>query len=105
MLRDLFMGKTRFADFLDSPEGIASSILTNRLKSLEAGGLVVRKSYQDRPVRYEYHLSSAGWDSLPILQSLATWASRHISPVWKPPERFFSLTPENWEKRARVVDA
>lgn len=97
VLRDLFMGKARFAEFLESPEAIASSILTHRLKRLEACGLVIRRSYQLRPTRYEYHLSEAGVDTLPILQQLALWAGRHLGAPWQPPAGFFDLTPQSWK--------
>lgn len=98
VLRDLFVGKCRFAEFLESPEAIASSILTNRLKRLESNGLVVRQRYQVKPNRYEYQLTEAGLDTLPILQNLARWAGRHLAPLWHPPEGFFELTPTSWRK-------
>ena len=96
VLRDLFVGKTRFSEFLDSPEAIATSVLTRRLKKLEESGLVARRRYQQGPDRYEYHLSEAGVDTLTILQALAGWACRHLEPVWQPPAGFLELTPESW---------
>lgn len=91
------MGKTKFADFVNSPEAIATNILTNRLKKLEQAGLVERKAYQTRPTRYEYHLTDAGVDTIPILQSMAHWALRHHQDLWQPPEGFFQLTPDRWK--------
>lgn len=96
ILRDLFMGKSRFQEFLDSPEAIGASILTQRLKRLEKNGLVERSPYQTRPTRHQYHLTEAGVDTLPILQNLAGWALRHLPQVWQPPAGFFELTPESW---------
>lgn len=99
VLRDLFMGKRRFADFLDSPEGIATNILTDRLKRLECAGILRRRSYQEKPARYEYHLTRRGADTLPILQAGARWAKAHFSDAWEPPRGFWELTPDDWWSR------
>lgn len=42
VVRDLFMGKHRYNDFMESPEGITSNILAERLKRLECAGIVSR---------------------------------------------------------------
>src|ERR1700758_4602801 len=61
VMRDvLFYEKKRFADFLASPEGIASNILADRLKRLEQCGLIERRRYLERPQREEYHATAHG---------------------------------------------
>ena len=86
VIRDLlFLGKRRFNEFLSSPEGIPTNILTDRLRRLEECGLVVKFAYQARPPRYEYHLTAMGKDLLPVLTSLIAWANRHIPGTAKPP--------------------
>src|SRR4029077_12456668 len=57
VIRDLVLGKRRYQEFMSSPEQIASNILADRLKRLEAGGLVARRTYQENPARYEYFLT------------------------------------------------
>lgn len=96
VLRDLFMGKKRFAEFLGSPEGISTNILSERLRRLEKHGLVERREYQQTPSRYEYRLTERGAGTLPILQAAAHWAGRHFGGLWTPPAGFFQLTPEAW---------
>jgi len=90
VMRDLlFYDKHRFADFLDSPERISTNILAERLKRLERCGLVERRRYEERPPRYEYHLTRRGHDLLPVLRELIQWGKRHVPGVaQKPPPGF-----------------
>ncbi|HIE80087.1 MAG TPA: transcriptional regulator, partial [Nitrospinaceae bacterium] len=68
VIRDMiFFGRKQFRDFLDSPEGISTNILTERLKRLEKHGIIEKHSYQDNPVRYEYSLTQIGQDLEPVL--------------------------------------
>lgn len=87
VLRDLlFYDKHRFADFLASPEGISTNILTERLNRLERCGLIERRRYQRRPRRDEYLLTARGHDLLPVLRELIKWGQRHVPGVaQKPP--------------------
>jgi DNA-binding HxlR family transcriptional regulator len=73
VIRDLFAGKHRFGDFAASPEHIPTNILAERLKRLEASGLVCAEPYQQRPTRFEYHLTERGQRLAPVLDALAKW--------------------------------
>lgn len=88
ILRDLFIGKKRYSEFLTSPERITTSILADRLGLIEKAGLATRKAYQQRPKRYEYELTDKGRDLLPVLQAMSRWANRHYPETFAPPERF-----------------
>jgi DNA-binding HxlR family transcriptional regulator len=48
-----------------------------RLKALEAAGVIGRAPYQQRPERFEYHLTDAGRDLLPVLDALLEWGTTH----------------------------
>jgi DNA-binding HxlR family transcriptional regulator len=86
VMRDvLFYEKKRFADFLASPEGIASNILADRLKRLEQRGLIERRRYLERPLREEYHATARGADLLPVLRELIRWGQRHVPGTAKRP--------------------
>ena len=89
-MRDLlFYDKHRFAEFLDSPEGISTNILAERLARLETRGLIERRRYQDRPPRDEYVLTTRGYDLLPVLKELITWGQQHVPGVaLRPPPSF-----------------
>ncbi len=90
VVRDLLTGKKRFSEFLDSPEGIATNVLSDRLALIEQAGLVTKAPYQLRPKRFEYTLTTKGEDLLPTLQEMSRWANRHIRGTWTPPESFMA---------------
>ena len=58
----LLFEKRRFADFLASPEGIATNVLADRFERLERCGRLERRQYLERPPREEYHPTARGVD-------------------------------------------
>jgi DNA-binding HxlR family transcriptional regulator len=95
ILRDLANGKTRFREFLESPERIASNILTARLAQMEADGLISAKLYEQRPKRYAYRLTPKGAALMPVLQAISRWGCGELPDRWTPPERFMKLRPRD----------
>ena len=93
ILRDLLNGKSRFSQFLTSPESITTNVLTDRLAAMEAAGLVTKSAYQQRPRRFEYKLTPKGEALLPVLQEICRWANVHIPGTWTPPESFMARRP------------
>lgn len=77
IVRDLMLGKRRYQDLIASPESIASNILADRLKRLEAAGLVDRRAYQQSPTRYDYVLTEKGRDLQPVLEAITAWGKRY----------------------------
>lgn len=88
ILRDLINGKSRYSEFLTSPERITTNILADRLEKMEAAGLVERSPYQQRPVRHAYRLTEMGRGLHPMLREMCRWANRHIPGTWTAPESF-----------------
>ncbi len=84
VVRDLFLGRHRYGDFLASPEGIPTNILADRLKRLEAAGIVKREQYQDNPPRAEYYLTRKGAALGPILRAMREWGKQYIPGVTTP---------------------
>jgi len=78
VIRDIFLGKKRYQDFLLGPEKITTNILAQRLRYLEDEGLVVKTMYQEHPPRHEYALSEKGRALAPVLSSLWNW-----SQIWE----------------------
>ncbi len=78
VIRDLFFGKTRYKEFQESAEKIPTNILANRLQHLEKAGLITRTPYQERPVRYEYHLTDTGRSLGPVLKAMVNWAGQKM---------------------------
>ena len=87
-MRDMLIGKTRFAEFLSSPERITTNVLTDRLAHMEGYGLVEKTAYQRRPLRFEYRLTHKGRAMLPVLQEMCRWANRFVPDTWTPPRSF-----------------
>jgi DNA-binding HxlR family transcriptional regulator len=79
ILRDAFLGATRFEQFQTSL-GISPNMLTRRLTGLVEAGLLERRRYCDRPPRDEYVLTARGQDFRPVLWSLLAWGNRHFAP-------------------------
>jgi DNA-binding HxlR family transcriptional regulator len=79
ILRDLFLGVKRF-DALAEDLGVSRNLLTRRLKGLEENGMILRRAYQERPRRFEYVLTEAGRDLVPILIALTAWGDRWAQP-------------------------
>jgi DNA-binding HxlR family transcriptional regulator len=94
IIRDLLTGKKRFGEFLDSPERIATNILTERLGALERQGFVKKRRYEKRPERFEYILTPKGIGLLPVLQELCRWANGYLPGTWRPPESFMARRAE-----------
>jgi len=82
IVRDLFLGRTRFDEFQESL-GIARNVLTDRLNRLVEEGIVERVPYSERPLRHEYRLTDKGRDLNIALAGLRQWGDRHLSE--KPP--------------------
>jgi DNA-binding HxlR family transcriptional regulator len=78
VVRDLLRGRKTYGELAASPEGIPTNILADRLRRMEAGGLIEATAYQKRPVRYAYALTEKGRDLEEVLGALARWGKRHI---------------------------
>lgn len=79
VIRDMmFFEKHRFEEFLESPEGISTNILTNRLKSLEEVGLVEKQPYSNHSRRMNYQLTEQGRSLRPLLEAVIDWGLKHI---------------------------
>jgi DNA-binding HxlR family transcriptional regulator len=78
VVRDLLHGKRTYGELAQSPEGIPTNILADRLKRLESGGIVTRTPYQERPVRYAYTLTPKGSALGEVLLALVRWGKKHI---------------------------
>lgn len=73
----LLVGSRRFGELAEDIPGIATNVLTRRLKSLERMGLIVARPYSRRPPRVEYQLTSSGRDLADALRLLALWGARN----------------------------
>lgn len=77
VVRDLMRGKKRFAEFLESKEGITPTTLTERLKRLVRAGIIEGQRYSEHPPRVEYVLTPKGEDLRPIIRAMVAWGVEH----------------------------
>ncbi|HSD49248.1 MAG TPA: helix-turn-helix domain-containing protein [Actinomycetota bacterium] len=76
IVRVLLDGCARYGQLRSAIPGISDHLLSDRLKSLEADGLVVRKVVPSTPIRVEYTLTEKGADLAGAIGALAAWAER-----------------------------
>jgi DNA-binding HxlR family transcriptional regulator len=76
ILRELFRGSHRFEDIQNKLQ-LGRNLLADRLQQLDAEGVVERRQYQDRPARFEYHLTQKGEDLYPLLLAMLRWGNRY----------------------------
>lgn len=87
VLRDLLLkGKQHFRELAASDEGIATNILTDRLKRLESSGIVVRRRDANDGRRIIYSATEKGLGLIPVLLELAAWGATHDPETDAPPE-------------------
>ncbi len=79
ILRDLMAGLRRYSDILESCGGMSPNVLSDRLKRLEADGLVHREYHRELPPRVEYTLTETGWSVRPVLLSLINWGEENLA--------------------------
>jgi DNA-binding HxlR family transcriptional regulator len=78
IIRDLMVrGYNTFKDFQQAGEAIATNILADRLRKLEASGIVTSEDQQSDGRRKNYRLTEKGIDLAPVLLDLLIWGARH----------------------------
>jgi DNA-binding HxlR family transcriptional regulator len=78
VLREVLAGKHRFAEIQGSL-GIASNLLSDRLKLLVEAGVLFTEAYQDEGnrTRQGYHVTASGKEARLVLHALQQWGDRH----------------------------
>jgi DNA-binding HxlR family transcriptional regulator len=78
VVRDLMVrGYRTFKDFQNSGEGIATNILTDRLRRLELAGIITTGVEPADGRRVNYRLTEKGIGLAPVLLELLIWGARH----------------------------
>ncbi|MGH9684789.1 MAG: winged helix-turn-helix transcriptional regulator [Candidatus Acidiferrales bacterium] len=109
IIRDLMVrGFRTFTEFEKSGEGIATNILADRLKRLEAKGIIITESDETDGRRVNYRLTEKGIDLAPVLLELLIWGARHehtgapcavIAEMAKSREEVLAETRRRWRER------
>lgn len=75
ILRELMLGTHRYSEFQRALSRISPSLLTKRLRQLEAAGIIVRKAQPGRK-GHDCFLTPAGRELAPVIEHLAVWGMR-----------------------------
>ena len=78
VLRELLFGSRRFNDLRRGLSRMSPALLSQRLKELEAEGIVQKKAIARDPGNYEYQLTIAGRELEPLIVGFGTWGQRWI---------------------------
>jgi DNA-binding HxlR family transcriptional regulator len=73
----MLLGKTTYSDFQEIEEGIATNVLADRLKHLEAEGIIAKHRDPDNRRSYIYSLTEKGRDLASIMIEIILWSGRH----------------------------
>ena len=101
-------GHRTFKEFQNSGEGIATNILADRLRKLEATGIVAAELEKNDGRRINYHLTEKGIDLAPVLLELLIWGARHeetgapcalIAQMASNREQILAETRRRWQER------
>lgn len=85
VIRDLLLGRQRFKEFVSSPEGIPTNILSERLERLQKQGIVELTAAADGSKHPAYQLTAKGRALGPVIGAIRDWGLK-------------------WEKGTRVMD-
>ena len=71
-------GAMRFSEIAHAIPQLSDRLLSERMKELEARGIVERRVHNESPVRVEYQLTTMGRELAPALRELRRWAQRYL---------------------------
>jgi DNA-binding HxlR family transcriptional regulator len=74
ILQVLLNGPARFNELADELQVVADRVLSERLKELEAEGIITRQVYAEVPARVEYRLTEKGRGLAPVIEAIEHWS-------------------------------
>lgn len=103
ILRDAFLGITRFDEF-HSRLGIARNVLATRLDTLVAEGVLERRPYDEARGRYDYVLTRKGQALLPVMTTLREWGDDWLTGEGNEPTLLHHTTCGNTVRAVLTCD-
>ncbi|MGH2517012.1 MAG: winged helix-turn-helix transcriptional regulator, partial [Ktedonobacterales bacterium] len=101
ILRVLLNGPARFNELAEQLQVVADRVLSERLKELEAEGIITRQVFAEVPVRVEYRLTEKGRDLAPVIEAIQTWSEQWFdAPGAAPDAKKESLALTSGQRRA-----
>lgn len=78
IIRDIALNNKHFyKDFLNAGEGIATNVLSDRLKILEKNGVIKSRPNESKKSMKYYSLTDTGLELIPVLIELWSWGAKH----------------------------
>lgn len=78
IIRDIILrGSETYGEFLDAGESIATNILADRLRDMEASGVLTKTRDPENHRRNIYRLTAKGWDLAPIVIEMVLWGAKY----------------------------
>jgi DNA-binding HxlR family transcriptional regulator len=108
ILRDMMLrGFRSYKEFLQSYEGIATNILADRLRRLEAYGIITAQPDPSDGRKLIYALTAKGIDLAPVLTEMVLWAARHeetenqalVKQMQKDKQQFLAAIRQRWAEK------
>lgn len=79
IVRDMLLDhKKTFKEIAASDEGVATNLLSSRLKLLESLGVVTKQKRPTNKKENIYLLSEKGLELAPIIMEIVIWSDRHV---------------------------
>jgi len=103
IIRECLYGVHRF-DQIQRWLGIGRNILTRRLAQLVEQGVLEKRRYQDRPPRFEYHLTDKGYDAARLLVAMMPFGERWLFEEGDEPIRLYDRRSHR-RVRPQLIDA
>jgi DNA-binding HxlR family transcriptional regulator len=85
---ELMRGPKRYTDLAENLRGIGTNILASRLRDLEAGGVVAKRTLPPPAASKVYELTDYGRELRPVIRELALWGARTLGPPTHEDELF-----------------
>lgn len=76
IIRSMLAGASRYSEIVAAVPGLSDRLLSERLKELEAEGIVVRSVTPSTPVRIDYTLTDKGRALASVVREVANWAAQ-----------------------------
>ncbi len=103
ILRDFFLERNTFTDFKNSPEKIATNILTDRINKLSKYKLISYIRHPNNRKIKQYYLTESGIQLYPVLYDLSMWSKDHLDMEFHPLSKEWYQNNKN-KKREEVIN-
>jgi DNA-binding HxlR family transcriptional regulator len=113
IIRDMMLrGFHSYKEFLESYEGIATNILADRLRRLEAYGIISTERDSSDGRKVVYKLTAKGIDLAPVMAEMVLWAAAHedtgnealVKELQKDKQGFIAAVRQRWAASASAAE-